>query len=132
MLTGSPEPGDGRVTARIGELWRGILLRRPGWRAVREVRRHFRADDLADGAVERLRAELLAPGTEGTSASELRVDLAEADSGPYARLDSGGQLIVARRDGTLDTTAVSALLERLPALVVIGRLYEPSVRESPV
>ena len=29
-------------------------------------------------------------------------------------------------------TAVSALLERLPALVVIGRLYEPSVRESPV
>ena len=98
MLADAPAPGDGRVTPRIGELWRGILLRRPSWRAVHELRRHLRAEDLGRGAVERLRAELLdgrdgpAAGGSAAGGSELRVDLAEADSGPYDPLDTEGQL----------------------------------------
>ncbi|MEA2520138.1 MAG: uncharacterized protein QOF49_2218, partial [Chloroflexota bacterium] len=32
MLAEAPTPGSGRVTPRVGRLWRGILLRRPGWR----------------------------------------------------------------------------------------------------
>ena len=42
-LAATPRPGDGRVTPRIGELWRGILLRQPTWHVVREVRRDSRA-----------------------------------------------------------------------------------------
>jgi HD superfamily phosphohydrolase len=129
LLAPEPMAGDGHVAPLTGELWRGILLRRPGWRAVREVRRHLSADDLAHGGVDRLRSELLDGMDGGTSASGCRVDLAEADSGPYDPLDTEGQLIVARRDGSLDATGIASLLERLPAMVVVGRLYEPARRE---
>jgi len=123
MLAEAPSPGSGRVTPQIGDQWRGILLRRPGWRAVREVRRHLHADDLGAGAMGHVRQELLGDRDASIAADDpsIRVDLAAADSGP---IEPRGQLIVARRDGSLDATAVSQLLARLPALVVVGRLYE--------
>lgn len=126
QLEDAPIPGDGRVTPAVGALWHGILLRRPGWRAVREVRRQLHGSDLpASPSLATLAAELRAghPGA-GPADAEVRVDLAIADSGPDDPVRVEGKLIVARRDGTLDATAIPQLLERLPALVVVGRLYE--------
>jgi hypothetical protein len=119
------------VAPRIAELWRGILMRRPSWRAIHELRRHLGAADVGEGALEALRSELLEGGRHAAAVSdgELRVDLAAADSGPYDPLDTEGQLIVGRRDGTLDATPVLRLLARLPALVVVGRVYERAERE---
>jgi hypothetical protein len=42
-----------------------------------------------------------------------------------ARRRHGLEPIVGR-DGTLDATAVSQLLARLPAVVVVGRIYAPT------
>ena len=111
-------PGSGRVSPRVGELWRGILARRPTWRALRELRRDSRHGDEAD-LDEQLRVALH-PGGDGT----IRVDLARADGRPQNPLRTQGQLIVARRDGTLDGAAITDLLDRLPTVVVVGRAYE--------
>ena len=115
----SPVPGDGRVTPRLAQLWRGILLRRPSWRVVREVRRDSR------GGVPReaIEAELLA-GLGESAGREIRLDLAEADARPQNPTLPAGQLIIARRDGSLDAAPLGQLLERLPAVVVVGRAYE--------
>ncbi len=37
-VSASPSPGDGTVTRDVADGWRAILLRRPRWRAEREVR----------------------------------------------------------------------------------------------
>ncbi|MBA3778324.1 MAG: HD domain-containing protein [Chloroflexi bacterium] len=111
-------PGSGEVSGQVGELWRGILLRRPTWRAVREVRRDSLRSTDPSGALE---AEL-AKGLELDG--RIRLDLAETDARPQNPLHVGGQLIVARRDGRLDAQALPELLERLPAVVVVGRAYE--------
>ena len=42
----------------VAELWRGILLRRPTWRAVREVRRDSRGGLTPDEVEQQLRAEI--------------------------------------------------------------------------
>jgi hypothetical protein len=110
-----PEPGDGRVTPDVARLWRGILLRRPSWRAVAELRRDSRSGS-SRGQVE---AELRRDH-DGT----VRLDLAETDGRPENPLLAEGQLIVAHRDGSLDAAPLSALLERLPASVTVGRAYE--------
>ncbi len=117
-----PLAGSGYVTPRVAELWRGILLRRPTWHAVREVRR----DSRSEAARERVEAELRqALGPLLTADPDrYRFDLAEADARPQNPLLAEGQLVVARRDGTLDTAPLGELLERLPAVVTVGRAYE--------
>jgi HD superfamily phosphohydrolase len=112
-------PGDGRVTAAVAELWRGILLRRPTWRAVHEIRRDSRAGLSPDQVEDELRAEMGGADRDG----RLRFDLAVADARPQNPILPEGQLIVARRDGTLDSAPLESLLERLPAVVVVGRAY---------
>ena len=113
-------PGDGRVGPGIAELWRGILLRQPTWRAVGEVRRDSRGG-LTRGMIEQqLRDELDGAAANG----RLRFDLAVADARPENPILQDDQLIVARRDGTLDREPLAMLLERLPAVVVVGRAYE--------
>ena len=113
-------PGDGRVTPGVAGLWRGILLRRPTWRTVREIRRDSRSGLSQAEIEEQLKAEMGAAGANG----RLRLDLAVADVRPQNPILAEGQLIVARRDGTLDSAPLETLLERLPAVVVVGRAYE--------
>jgi len=113
-------PGSGRVTPGVAELWRGILLRRPTWRTVTEIRRDSRSGLSQAEIEEQLRAEIGAASTNG----RLRLDLAVADARPQNPILAEGQLIVARRDGTLDSEPLETLLERLPAVVVVGRAYE--------
>ena len=112
--------GDGRVTPAVAELWRGILLRRPTWRAVAEIRRDSRGG-LTQAEIEgQLRDEM-----DGTAPNgRVRFDLAVADARPQNPILQDDQLIVARRDGTLDREPLAMLLERLPAVVVVGRAYE--------
>ncbi len=125
MLDERPAPGSGRVPARVGELWQGILLRRPSWRAVREVRRSLTADDrLSPASRTALEEELRADLTERADDGRFRFDLALKDGRPQNPLQVDGRLIVARRDGQLDATAVRELLERVPAVVIVGRAYE--------
>jgi hypothetical protein len=112
--------GDGRVTPGVAALWRGILLRQPTWRAVGEVRRDSRAG-LTRAEIERqLRDEMDGAAPNG----RMRFDLAVADARPENPILQDDQLIVARRDGTLDREPLAMLLERLPAVVVVGRAYE--------
>jgi HD superfamily phosphohydrolase len=113
-------PGDGRVTPAVAALWRGILLRRPTWRTVREVRRDSRGGLSQAEIEEQLRTEMGDAGANG----RLRLDLAVTDARPQNPILPEGQLIVARRDGTLDSAPLESLLERLPAVVVVGRAYE--------
>ncbi|HET7677305.1 MAG TPA: hypothetical protein VFK38_05575, partial [Candidatus Limnocylindrales bacterium] len=111
-----PAPGDGRVTPAVADLWRGILLRQPSWHLAREVRR----DSRTGGDRASVEAEL----REGLAAGA-RLDLAEADARPENPLHAvDGRLIVGRRDGSLDAGPLHELLERLPAVVVVGRAYE--------
>jgi hypothetical protein len=118
LLDEDPAPGSGRVAPRVGELWRGILMRRPTWRAVREVRRDSRSGADPESVTAELRASL--PG----DAHDYRFDVALADARPQNPLLAQGSLIVARRDGTLDAAVLGELLERLPAVVTVGRAYE--------
>jgi HD superfamily phosphohydrolase len=117
LIDQHPTPGSGQVTPRIGELWRGILMRRPTWRAVLEVRKDSRSGADPESVTAGLRASLPAGG-------DYRFDVALADARPQNPLLVKGSLIVARRDGTLDDAALSDLLERLPAVVTVGRAYE--------
>ncbi|MFI5261487.1 MAG: HD domain-containing protein, partial [Candidatus Limnocylindrales bacterium] len=112
-LTARPTPGDGRVTPAVGRLWRGILLRQPRWRAVNEVRRDSRRGGRAE--VEAILRAAARPGD--------RLDLAETDAQPEYARKLEGRLLVARRDGSLDAGAMGELLDRLPAVVVVGRAY---------
>jgi HD superfamily phosphohydrolase len=114
----SPAERSGMVTPRVAELWRRILQRRPTWRAVHEVRRDSRSGASRASVEAELRAAL------PRDAGRYRLDLAEADARPQNPLFATGRLIVARRDGTLDAAPLGELLERLPAVVTVGRAYE--------
>ena len=117
-----PAPRSGCVTPRVAELWRGILLRRPTWRAVREVRHDSRSEAARDRVERELRESLgLALRAEP---ERFRFDLADADARPQNPLLVEGRLVVAGRDGSLDVTPLDAMLERLPAVVTVGRVYE--------
>ena len=112
-LADRPVPADGRVTPAVGGLWRGILLRQPRWRAVNEVRR-----DSRHGGRDEVEAILAAAARRGD-----RLDLAETDAQPEYARKLEGRLLVARRDGSADAAAMGELLDRLPAVVVVGRAY---------
>ena len=117
-LADTPPPGSGCVTREVADLWRGILLRQPSWHAVREVRRDSRSGLPREGVL----AELGLDG--GEDRAHIRIDLSETDARPQNPLHVEGRLIVARRDGTLDIAPLQDLLDRLPAVVTVGRVYE--------
>ena len=87
---------------------------------MREVRRDSRTGGRAAVEVElaAAKAELEAAGGR-----ELRLDIAETDAQPEYARKVAGRLLVAHRDGRLDPDGMTELLERLPAVVVVGRLY---------
>jgi hypothetical protein len=86
---------------------------------VHEIRRDSRAGLSPDQVEDELRAQMGGAARDG----RLRFDLAVADARPQNPILPEGQLIVARRDGTLDSAPLESLLERLPAVVVVGRAY---------
>src|SRR3990172_5823581 len=124
-LDPDPAAGSGCGTPEVGRLWRHVLLRQPTWRTIAEVRR----DSRSGGTRAEVEAALVA-GAGAAVGSELRLDLAEADGRPQNPLNVRGSLIVARRDGTLDSAPLDDLLERLPAVVVVGRAYARSPSSS--
>ena len=87
-VSASPSPGDGTVTRDVADGWRAILLRRPRWRAEREVRLESAT---RDWPADR-RAEL---GPEEPGAVVL--DLTGIDARPGA--DRPAALAIERRDG---------------------------------
>jgi len=109
-----PRPGDGRVRPAIGLAWRGILLRRPTWRAVAEVRASYEGDAFPQGLVDQL----------GTSEpGRVVVDLAIVDARPAEATATDSLLAIEGRDGR-PAAPVSESLRRLPAWSLIGRRYE--------
>ena len=115
-LSDEPRPGDGTVTTEVGALWRGILLRRPRWRAEEEVRAEYEAGAFPDALVATLGEAV--PG-------EVAIDLAIVDARPASADEADALLRVESRDGS-GTVPVSRALSRLPAFALIGRRYRRS------
>jgi hypothetical protein len=111
-LAARPTPGDGTVTAEIGEAWRAILLRRPTWRAEAEIRAEYEAG----GRPAALVASLGAP-----EPGRVAIDLAEVDARPADAASTDGLLALETRDGGV--AALSAALASIPAYWLIGRRY---------
>jgi HD superfamily phosphohydrolase len=111
-----PMPGDGKVTAGAGALWRAILLRRPRWRPEAELRLAYEAADRA-GALRRVEAELGKP-----EPGRVAIDLAEVDARPAERTATDSLLAVVGRDGR-PAAPVSQSISRLPALSLVARRY---------
>jgi len=101
-------PGSGRVSTAVADGWRGILLRRPGWRAEAE----FRASYEPGGEPA---AEIAALGSD--EPGRVAIDLAIVD----ARPGDGRRLAVEARDGS--DIPLSRALSRVPAYALIGRRY---------
>jgi hypothetical protein len=113
-LSAAPEPGDGRVRPEIGAAWRGILLRRPTWRAVAEVRASYEGEAFPADLVAELGSSV--PG-------QATVDLAIVDARPAEATATDSLLAIEGRDGR-PAAPVSESLRRLPAWSLIGRRYE--------
>lgn len=101
-------PGNGRVSTGVADGWRGILLRRPRWRAEAEIRVGYEAGDEPDGAVASLGTAV--PGV-------LAIDRAVVDARPVG----GHRLAIETRDGR-DVPVVEALA-RVPGFAMIARRY---------
>jgi uncharacterized protein len=100
--------GDGRVTSTVADGWRGILLRRPRWRAEAELRATYE-----DGAFpETDVAALERPGDLGVVVDRAVVD---------ARPDVRGTLAIESRDGR--PMALREAIGRVPAWALIARRY---------
>ena len=113
-LSDDPQPGDGRVRPAIGAAWRGILLRRPTWRATAEVRASYEGDAFPSALVADLGSNV---------AGQVAVDLAVVDARPAEAIASDSLLAIEGRDGR-PAAPVSESLRRLPAWSLIGRRYE--------
>ena len=109
LADGAPgRPGGGRVPRAVADGWRGILLRRPGWRAESEIRASYEPGGEPATEIGSLgRAE---PG-------RVAIDLAVVD----ARPGDGRRLAVEARDG--GEIPLSEALARVPAFALIGRRY---------
>ena len=116
MLTdrSAPVPGAGRVPRTVADGWRGILLRRPGWRAEAEIRASYEP-----GAEPEAEIASLGSAERGRVA----IDLAIVD----ARPGDARRLAVEGRDG--GEIQLSRALARVPAYALIGRRYR-STRPS--
>jgi HD superfamily phosphohydrolase len=99
--------GDGRVAREVADGWRGILLRRPGWRAEAELRVTYEA-----GA--RPEADIAALGRP--EPGRVAIDLAEVDARP-----AGRRLAIEGRDGR--DVPLEEALGRVPAYAMIARRY---------
>jgi HD superfamily phosphohydrolase len=104
-------PGDGKVTRAVADGWRGILLRRPGWRSEAEMRASYEAG--AEPTAEIARLGAAAPG-------RVAIDLAVVDARPAG----DRRLAVEGRDGS--SIPIETALERVPAFALIGRRYRRS------
>ena len=101
-------PGSGRVSKAVADGWRGILLRRPGWRAEAEIRASYEPGQEPSDEIAGLGAS--EPG-------RVAIDLAIVD----ARPGDGRRLAVEGRDGS--DIPLSSALGRVPAYALIGRRY---------
>jgi HD superfamily phosphohydrolase len=101
-------PGDGRVAPSIADGWRGILLRRPGWRPEAEFRGNYEP-----GAFPRSEVAALGKAVPGSVA----IDLAEVDARPAG----ADRLAIEARDGR--PIALAEALARIPAFALIARRY---------
>jgi HD superfamily phosphohydrolase len=101
-------PGGGRVSKAVAEGWRGILLRRPGWRAEAEIRASYEPG--GEPA-----AEIASLGT--AKPGRVAIDLAIVD----ARPGDGRRLSIEGRDGS--EIPLSRALARVPAYALVGRRY---------
>ena len=114
-----PQPGDGRVTPAVAEGWRGILLRRPRWRAEAEVRVQYEASPPA--------ASLAELGAE--EAGRIAIDLAVVDARPADASATDSLLAIEARDGG-PPIRLSRSLARLPAYALIARRYRRQSGQS--
>jgi len=101
-------PGSGRVARAVADGWRGILLRRPGWRAEAEIRATYEpgfepSEDIA--------------GLGSDEPGRVAIDLAIVD----ARPGDDRRLAVEGRDGS--EIPLAGALARVPAYALIGRRY---------
>jgi HD superfamily phosphohydrolase len=105
------EPGGQRVSRAVADGWRGILLRRPGWRAEAEIRAAYEA-----GAEPDAQIASLGEGEPGAVA----IDLAVVDARPGGE----GRLAIEARDG--HAIQLGEALARVPGFALIGRRYRRS------
>ena len=101
-------PGGGRVAKAVADGWRGILLRRPGWRSEAEMRDSYEAGAEPVAKIAELGA---------AEAGRVAIDLAVVDARPAG----GGRLAIEGRDGR--AIAIEEALARVPAYALIGRRY---------
>ena len=101
-------PGGGRVSRAVADGWRGILLRRPGWRAEAEMRASYEASGEPTAEIARLGSA--EPG-------RVTIDLAVVDARPAG----DHRLAIEGRDG--GEIPLAQALGRVPAYALIGRRY---------
>jgi HD superfamily phosphohydrolase len=106
------QPGDGRVTPAVADVWRAILLRRPRWRSEAELRVEYEAGAQPDGAIAALGSAV--PG-------QVAIDLAVVDARPADATATDSLLAVEGRDGS--SLSLARSLGRLPAYALIARRY---------
>ena len=96
------------MTRAVADGWRGILLRRPRWRAEAEIRVAYEAGDEPEAAIASL--GVAEPGS-------VAIDRAIVD----ARPTGNHRLVIEGRDGR--EVPLAQALERVPAFSMIGRRY---------
>jgi HD superfamily phosphohydrolase len=106
------QPGDGRVTPAVADVWRAILLRRPRWRSEAELRLEYEAGSMPEAEISRLGSAV--PG-------QVAIDLAVVDARPADATATDSLLAVEGRDGS--SLSLARSLDRLPAYALIARRY---------
>ncbi len=101
------EPGGMRVTRAVADGWRGILLRRPGWRSEAEIREAYEAGSEPEAAIA---------GLGVADSGRVAIDLAVVDARP-----AGRTLSIEGRDGS--DVPLEEALARIPAFALVGRRY---------
>ena len=102
-------PGSGRVSRAVADGWRGILLRRPGWRAEAEMRASYEAGRRAHVGDRAARFGRAGPG--GHRPGGRRRAARRATTGSRSRAATAREIPLAQA------------LARVPAYALIGRRY---------